>query len=78
MTPPRDTFDREAVLLLGRMDGKLDAVIAQTGELGGTLKDHATRLGALERWRAYIIGISTAAGASAGLVVEKLTALLFR
>lgn len=70
-----DTFDRDAVYLLGRMDGKLDALIAQTGEMALAIKDHDTRLDAIERWRAWMLGAGAAAGAAASAGVQKLSAL---
>lgn len=50
------TTESEVLRALGRLEGKVDILLDQR-------KDHDVRLGKLERWRAYTVGIaSTVAG----------------
>lgn len=62
--------DPETMILLGRLDGKLDALINQTAGIHNTLEKHDHRIGVLERWRAYVLGAAAVAGAVAHKVFE--------
>jgi hypothetical protein len=46
---------------LGRVEGKLDDFL-------NTMNDHDSRIGRLERWKAYILGAAAASGVFLGAV----------
>lgn len=54
--------DNETMLMLGRLEGKLDALISQVGTVNNRLEAHEGRISDLERWRAYLVGIGAAVG----------------
>lgn len=59
---------------LGRIEGKLDAVLAQA-EQHETLDNTRfgevfNRLGGMERWQAKVVGISLALGAIGGALIQ--------
>ncbi len=58
--------DNETMLMLGRLEGKLDALISQVGTVNNRLEAHEDRISALEQWRAYLVGI----GAAIGVIVS--------
>lgn len=58
------------LLLLGRLEGKLDALIQQTTNMNTRLESHEERITSLEKWKSYIIGASAVAGAIAGKLWE--------
>lgn len=49
-----DSQDR----VLGRIEGKLDAVLERIGEQQNRLNNHGDRLGRLERWQAKLLGMA--------------------
>lgn len=51
MTPQANTKDTELILLLGRLDGKMDTVLANQ-------TDHDTRIRDLEKHRWFNLGAS--------------------
>ena len=56
-TDPTPSQATDLLLLVGRMDGKLDIMLTQRA-------DHGHRLSALEAWRNRTLGIALAAGAA--------------
>jgi hypothetical protein len=54
--------DSSILLLLGRIDGKLDAAITQGQANTNELKAQDQRISKLERWRAWWFGMAAAAG----------------
>ena len=54
--------DGSILLLLGRIDGKLDAAITQGQANSERIDAQDKRISALERWRAYLVGIAAASG----------------
>jgi hypothetical protein len=53
----------ELFLAIGRLEGKVDSLLAMQGHQQEELKDHDTRLRNLEHARGYIMGVSAAIGA---------------
>lgn len=58
-TPPQNTVE----FLLGTINSKLDTALNQLLAHAGELKSLTDRVSALERWRAYLIGLAVASGA---------------
>jgi hypothetical protein len=62
--------------LLIRVDAKLERVIADLAAMATdtkqTIKDHDGRIDSLEKWRWYLVGLATAAGAIAGIIGPRL------
>jgi hypothetical protein len=57
------THHDELFLAIGRLEGKVDSLLAMQGHQQEELKDHDTRLRNLEHARGYIMGVSAAIGA---------------
>jgi hypothetical protein len=53
----------ELFLAIGRLEGKVDSLLAMQGHQQEELKDHDARLRNLEHARGYIMGVSAAIGA---------------
>jgi hypothetical protein len=53
----------QALVAIGRIEGKLDAMAAQQHKLLETDEKHDGRIGSLEQDRSKLIGIGIAAGA---------------
>lgn len=65
----------ELFLAIGRLEGKVDSLLAMQGHQQEELKDHDARLRNLEHARGYIMGVSAAIGAIvsvAGTWIAKL------
>jgi len=65
----------ELFLAIGRLEGKVDSLLAMQGHQQEELKDHDARLRNLEHARGYVMGVSAAIGAIvsvAGSWVAKL------
>lgn len=60
----------ELFLAIGRLEGKLDSLIAMQGKQGDELKDHDIRLRSLEQSKSHFIGYAAAAGGALGLVAH--------
>lgn len=56
--------------LLGKMEGKLDEALKQGTSHSQELKALASRVSALERWRAYLAGIAVACSTAAALLAK--------
>jgi hypothetical protein len=57
----------ELFLAIGRLEGKVDSLLAMQGHQQEELKDHDARLRNLEHARGYIMGVSAAIGAIVSL-----------
>ena len=57
----------ELFLAIGRLEGKVDSLLAIQANTQEELKDHDTRLRNLEHDRGYIMGVSAAVGAIVGV-----------
>jgi hypothetical protein len=53
----------ELFLAIGRLEGKVDSLLAMQGHQQEELKDHDARLRNLEHARGYLMGVSAAIGA---------------
>lgn len=51
------TMDRESLVLLGTLNGKMDAVLMQTAQLSTRLDAQDTRIDSLENSRSWMAGI---------------------
>jgi cystathionine beta-lyase family protein involved in aluminum resistance len=60
----------ELFLAIGRLEGKLDSLIAMQGKQGDELKDHDIRLRSLEQSKSHFIGYAAAAGGVLGIVAN--------
>jgi cystathionine beta-lyase family protein involved in aluminum resistance len=60
----------ELFLAIGRLEGKLDSLIAMQGKQGDELKDHDIRIRNLEQSKSHFIGYAAAAGGLLGLVAH--------
>lgn len=73
MTGDRDMGDGGQVFLaLGRLEGKVDALLRLNASQQDALKEHDARLRALEHGRAYLLGGSAVLGAVASVAVQFL------
>lgn len=70
-TPSTDegTTAHSVLLLIGRMDGKLDLLLTRHDQ-------HERRLAALEGWKNRAVGWLAAVGAASGAASAKIAALL--
>jgi hypothetical protein len=71
-TPHHD----ELFLAIGRLEGKVDSLLAMQQMAQDELKDHDARLRNLEHTRGYVMGWSAAIGAIASFAVTALGKLL--
>jgi len=58
---------------LGRVEGKIDGMCKDQNRSHDYLVATSKRVGSLERWRSWIVGISIGAGAVGGLVIKVLS-----
>jgi len=65
--------DKDIMLALGRLEGKVDALIQGQAAQGEKLNKHDERIRALEHYKAWIMGGAAAAGAVTSLLVRFLT-----
>ena len=70
------THHDELFLAIGRLEGKVDSLLAQHARQSEELKEHDQRLRALEHTRGYVMGWSAAIGAIASFAVTALGKLL--
>ena len=66
----------ELFLAIGRLEGKVDSLLAMQGHQQEELKDHDARLRNLEHARGYIMGVSAAIGAIVGVAGNWLAKLM--
>jgi hypothetical protein len=57
---------------LGVIEGKLDSLVGLETRIQNSLSDVDRRINMLEKWRWFIIGISTAVATAAGFLAEAL------
>lgn len=69
MTSPHH---EELFLAIGRLEGKVDSILAQQSRQNDELKQHDERIRSLEHSRGYMLGWSAAIGASMSLVANYL------
>lgn len=69
MEPQMQHHD-ELFLAIGRLEGKLDSLIAMQGKQGDELKDHDIRIRSLEQSKSHFIGYAAAAGGVLGIVAN--------
>jgi hypothetical protein len=63
-TPHHD----ELFLAIGRLEGKVDSILAQQSRQSDELKSHDSRIRSLEHSRGYMLGWAAAIGAGMSLV----------
>lgn len=56
--------DTELYLLLGRIDGKLDAALQRQERTEAEIAALESRMAKVENWRSYLIGIAAAVAAA--------------
>lgn len=64
------------LLLIGRMDGKLDLLLTRHDQHERQLQNLERRIRALEAWKSKAVGWLAAAGAAGGAATAQLPALL--
>lgn len=67
---PKMQHHDELFLAIGRLEGKLDSLIAMQSNQGEELKEHDARLRSLEQSKSHFIGYAAAAGGLLGLVAH--------
>jgi hypothetical protein len=60
----------ELFLAIGRLEGKIDSILAQQSRQNDELKSHDERIRHLEQSRSHILGYAAAAGGVLGLVAN--------
>jgi hypothetical protein len=62
----------ELFLAIGRLEGKVDSILAQQSRQNDELKAHDARIRSLEHSRGYMLGWSAAIGASMSIAANYL------
>lgn len=62
--------NRDILLAIGRVEGKLDGIVGAQARHEGRLDKHEARLGGLERWQAKVIGMGAASGAAMSFLLK--------
>jgi len=62
--------NEELFLAIGRLEGKIDSILAQQTRQNDELKSHDERIRSLEQSKSHILGYSAAAGGILGLVAN--------
>jgi hypothetical protein len=65
-----EEHNREILLAIGRVEGKLDGILGAQLRHESRLDKHDHRLGILERWQARVLGMGAAAGAGASFLLK--------
>lgn len=63
-------MDNEILIALGRLEGKVDALITRQSLHDEELDRHDKRLRELEQSKSWLIGASAASGAFAGFIMN--------
>lgn len=63
-------MDNEILIALGRLEGKVDALITRQAVHDEELDRHDKRLRELEQSKSWLLGAAAAAGAVAGFVIN--------
>lgn len=64
------TMNDELLIALGRLEGKMDALLNMQRSQEEQLKEHDTRLRELENHKHYIIGVAAVIGAIASAAIS--------
>ena len=65
-------MDSELMLALGRLEGKVDALIQGQAAQGEKLNAHDKRIRQLEQSKSWLLGVAAAAGSGASIVCKFL------
>jgi len=65
--------DHDVHFLLGRLEGKVDALISQTSNLNRAFRGHETRIRELEKSKSWVLGLSAACSCGIALIFNLLT-----
>lgn len=66
------SHNEELFLAIGRLEGKVDSLLAMQSHQQDQLKEHDSRIRSLEHSRGYMLGSAAAIGASMSLVSNYL------
>lgn len=69
-------IDDQLLLIVGRIEGKLDALALWAVKHEKDDEEAYAKIAALEKWRAYFIGIAAAVGALTGGSITGLAKVL--
>jgi hypothetical protein len=64
--------DTELLVLIGRLDGKVDAILAQLSGQSETIEQHAARISKLEQGKAWLLGAAAALSAVVSYLAKVL------
>lgn len=67
-----DTNNSNVMLLLGRIDGKLDSALSRINQHDDTLEKHDVRITKLETGKAWVLGYAAAVSGAIGLALQFL------
>jgi hypothetical protein len=65
--------EQELSFILGRLEGKVDSLLAISKIQQTTLTEHDERLRHLEHYKSYVIGVTIAVGAIVSYLTQFLT-----
>lgn len=65
--------DQELSFILGRLEGKVDSLLAISKIQQSTLTEHDERLRQLEHYKAYVLGVTIAVGSLVSYLTQFLT-----
>lgn len=65
----KNPIDENALFILGRLEGKVDAILSNQHGMNKRLDDHEKRLGMVEQHRAWMLGASAVVASLAATVV---------
>lgn len=67
-----DNNNDNIILLLGRIDGKLDSALSRIDQHDDTLEKHDVRITKLETGKAWVLGYAVAVSGAIGLALQFL------
>ena len=67
-----DNNNNNVILLLGRIDGKLDCSLSRIDQHDDTLEKHDERITNLETGKAWVLGYAVAVSGAVGLALQFL------
>ena len=67
-----DTNNNNVILLLGRIDGKLDSALSHIDQHDDTLEKYNERITKLETGKAWVLGYAAAVSGAIGLAFQFL------
>ena len=65
-----DTNNSNVILLLGRIDGKLDSALSHIDQHDDTLEKYNERITKLETGKAWVLGYAVAVSGAIGIAIE--------